>query len=113
VSGDRAQQVRDAINAIVDPCSAAMSEPAGIADMGLVEHLRIDGDEVAVELLPTSAHCLFVGLFEEEIEERVGRLPWVGSVHVTLSSSLEIWDESRMDPRLRERLRLRRAALRA
>ena len=113
VSEGRAAQVREAINAIVDPCSAAMSEPAGIADMGLLEQVSIDGDEVAVELLPTSAHCLFVGLFEEEIEERVGTLPWVGSVRVTLSRSLDIWDESRMDPRLRERLRLRRAALRA
>ena len=109
----RARAVRDAINAIVDPCSTAMAEPAGIDDMGIVEAVRLDGDRVEVELLPTSAHCLFTGLFEEEIEQRVGTLPWVGSVHVTLSRSLEIWDESRMSPRLRERLARRRAALRA
>jgi metal-sulfur cluster biosynthetic enzyme len=109
----REHQVREAINGIVDPCSTAMAEPAGIDDMGIVEHVRIDGDAVEVDLLPTSAHCLFTGLFEEEIEERVGALPWVGSVRVALSSSLDIWDESRMHPRLRERLRLRRQMLRA
>ena len=106
----RIDAVRNAINAIVDPCSVAMTEPIGLADLGIIERVEIEDDRVEVTLLPTSPHCLFLGLFEEEIERRVRALDWVRTVEVRLTEGLEIWDESRMSEAARERLARRRRA---
>lgn len=111
VEDERRRAVLEAVNGIADPCSIAMTEPIGIADLGLVEDVGISGGRVEIALLPTSPHCLFVGLFEEEIEERVSALGWVESVHVRLDEGETIWDESRMTTAARERLARRRAAL--
>ncbi len=105
VSGrTRDAEVRAAINAVVDPCSAAMTVPIGLDDLGIVENVHVDDGHVRVSLLPTSPHCLFLGLFEEEIESRVGALEWVRSVDVRLSESLAIWDESHLSDGARRRL---------
>ena len=111
--GDRCAAVREAINAIADPCSIALVEPIGLGDLGLVEDVRIAGGDVEVSLVPTSPHCLFLGLFEEQIESRVGALDWVDSVVVRLDEGETIWDETRMTASARERLRRRRAAVAA
>ena len=107
---ERRRAVVEAVNGIADPCSIAMTEPIGIADLGLVKDVGISGGCVEIALLPTSPHCLFVGLFEEEIEARVSALGWVESVHVRLDEGETIWDESRMTPAAQERLARRRAA---
>jgi metal-sulfur cluster biosynthetic enzyme len=107
---ERRRAVREQINGVLDPCSRAMAVPTGIADMGIVEDVRIDGGRVHVQLLPTSPHCLFLGLFEAEIETRVKALPWVERVSVELTVGAEIWTEERMERGARERLaRSRRA----
>jgi metal-sulfur cluster biosynthetic enzyme len=107
----RREAVLAALNGIVDPCSAAMAEPIGLADLGLVERLEMQGGRVDIELVPTSPHCLFVGLFEEEIASRVGALDWVESVNVRFDEGETIWDESRVSAAARARLARRRAAL--
>ena len=104
MSTTRHTQVLAAVNGIVDPCSAAVGVPIGIADMGLVERLELDGNRVELVLLPTSPHCMYVGHFEEEIESRVGALPWVEFVQVTLSDCTTIWDDSRMTDAARSEL---------
>jgi metal-sulfur cluster biosynthetic enzyme len=108
---ERRRAVVAAINGIVDPCSAALAEPIGLADLGLVEEVRIDGGRVRVTLVPTSPQCLFVGLFEEEVEARVSALDWVESVEVAFDEGQKIWDETRMTAAARDRLSHRRAAL--
>jgi metal-sulfur cluster biosynthetic enzyme len=109
----RVVEVRAALNSIVDPCSSAMAHPIGLADMGIIDRVAVVGDRVAVDLLPTSAHCLFVGLLEEAIETRIAELPWVSDVDVHLAEGTHLWDEERMAPAARERLRRLRAARRA
>jgi metal-sulfur cluster biosynthetic enzyme len=109
----READVREKLNAIVDPCSAALAEPVGIVDLGLIERIEVAGGQIDVVLLPTSPQCLFVGLFEEEIEQRLHALPWVESVRVTLDEGETIWDESRMTADAREWLARRRATARA
>jgi metal-sulfur cluster biosynthetic enzyme len=110
---ERRRAVVAAVNAIADPCSIAMAEPIGIADLGLVEEVRIDDGHVTVVLVPTSPQCLFVGLFEEEVEARVSALDWVESVLVGFDEGETIWDETRMTSVARERLARRRTALAA
>src|ERR1700674_1639518 len=82
VSSERRRQVMAAINEIVDPCSAAVRVPIGIVDLGLLESVDLDGGRVSLDLLTTTPFCMYVGLFEEEVERRVSALPWVESVQV-------------------------------
>jgi metal-sulfur cluster biosynthetic enzyme len=96
---DRRLGVLAAINQVVDPCSVGVRVPIGVVDMGLVESMNLDGGHVSIELLTTTPFCLFTGLFEEEIQQRVSALPWVESVHVGFNSDprlLGAWDEGRM-----------------
>jgi metal-sulfur cluster biosynthetic enzyme len=103
LTSERHREVLAAINGIVDPCSAAIRVPIGIADLGLVEALELDGGRVEVVLITTSPFCMFVGLFQEEVERRVSAMPWVESVHVRLNGE-PIWEESRMTSAARAEL---------
>jgi metal-sulfur cluster biosynthetic enzyme len=105
----REAQVVAAVNEIADPCSCGVGVPTGIADLGLLERVELDGGSVRVVLTTTSPSCMFVGHFEEEIERRVGSLPWVDSVEVELDYGV-MWDESRMSERARAELHARHRA---
>jgi len=111
VAGVRLDDVRAALNEVVDPCSAALAEPVGLSDMGLVEDIRVEGSHVEIVLIPTSPSCMFVGLFHEEAEKRVAALPGVESVRVTLEEGTILWDEGRMTESARARLVRRRATV--
>lgn len=107
-------QVAAALNGILDPCSVASTVPIGLADMGLVKEIAIDDGHVSVILMTTAPHCMYVGHFTTQVEERLKELPWVTGVEVTIAYGAE-WDEARMAPGARERLaarfgRRRRAA---
>jgi metal-sulfur cluster biosynthetic enzyme len=87
-----------AIDAIADPCSISLGHPIGLAGMGMVERLDVEGGAVSVLLLPTFPTCLFRGVFEEEIAVRLRALPWCTSVAVAFCPAEQDWDESRMSP---------------
>lgn len=103
----RADEVRAALDTVVDPCSAAAGAPAGLVEMGIVDGVEVDGSAVVVRLLPTFAGCLFVGLFADEAERRVAELPWCERVTIDTVGD-RVWTPDRMG----ERLRRRRAGLR-
>jgi metal-sulfur cluster biosynthetic enzyme len=109
----RLVEIRRIINEIIDPCSAAMSHPLGIVNLGLINVTRIERGCVELELVPTSPSCLFVGLFEEEIDARLRALPWVDSVQIVTDDGETIWDERRIAPAARRRLTQHRAAIAA
>lgn len=106
----RREQVVTRLNAIADPCSCATGEPIGIVDMGIVRDIRVTGDRVEIDILPTFPGCLYVGMFEHEAEQRLLALPWCAGVTVRqVSSGDDVWSEARMAPAARERLAQRRA----
>ena len=107
------EEVRRAINTIVDPCSRAAGTPIGLADMGLVTAIDVSGDgRVAITITPTFSGCLFTGVFAHEVEERVGALAGCASVEVTFTAPEEAWTEAKIAPAARARLRDRRHLLR-
>jgi metal-sulfur cluster biosynthetic enzyme len=108
-------EVLDALGAVMDPCSVATGVALSLPEMGLVDDVSVDGSTVAVRLLPTFPGCIYIGVFEREIVERVGGLPWVDDVKVSLARAEELWDESRISEDGRRRLhesRLKRRAQR-
>ncbi|MFO1149930.1 MAG: iron-sulfur cluster assembly protein [Alsobacter sp.] len=106
---ERREAVLAAIDGIVDPCSEAVGHPVGLVAMGMIERLDVTGGSVLVSVLPTFPACLFQGKFEEEIEARVGALPWCDGVAVRFIHGAVSWDETRMSPRARALLGRRRA----
>ena len=103
------RDVRAALNEIVDPCSAAAGEPAGLADMGLVRRIEIRGAHVDVVLALTEPTCLMGFPFVRSARERVSALPGVEAVEVSLDPDFE-WTPSEMRPEYAERLARRRRA---
>ena len=112
IEQDRVAAVREVLNQIVDPCSAASATPIGLVDMGIVDRVDVAEGDVRVALLPTFAGCLFVGMFRAGIEERVLDLDWCTSVDVEILHAPTYWDESLMSEDARRRLHERRVALR-
>jgi len=107
---NRRDQVIAALDEIVDPCSAAAGMPAGLAAMGIVDAVAVEGGSVTVRLLPTFAGCLFAGLFADEAERRIGALAWCDGIAVELAGDA-VWTEDRMSPALRRRREGLRAQL--
>jgi len=93
---DRRVAALRAIEAIVDPCSRALGKPVGLVGMGIVDRLDVEGGRVAVRLFPTFPTCMFRGVFEEEIENRLRGLSWCEIVTVSYVPSDAIWDEGRL-----------------
>jgi metal-sulfur cluster biosynthetic enzyme len=104
--------VREALDDIVDPCSAARGTDISIVEMGLVEAVDVTDGTVHVDMRVTSPGCMMVPFFHREIDERVGRLPGVSEVELTTDAGFE-WRPSMMTDEARDRRAERRAELRA
>ena len=102
---ERRTEVERVLNEIVDPCSAACGVPIGLVDMGIVESVDVRDDGISVGLLPTFPGCLFTAVFADEIGRRLGELEWSGQVKIEVAAGSTLWDEERMLPAARERLR--------
>jgi metal-sulfur cluster biosynthetic enzyme len=107
-------EVRAALNEIVDPCSRATGEPAGLVDMGLVRRIdvRDAGARVEVVLALTEPTCLMGFPFLRSARERLSALPGVERVEVSLDPSFE-WTPAELTPAYAARLEQQRAARRA
>jgi metal-sulfur cluster biosynthetic enzyme len=114
-----ADEVRNVLNGIIDPCSTTAGVPAGLADMGLVSGIAVTGvpgaERVCVTVGVTEPSCLMLGSFAAEARARLLALPGVEEVDLTLDSGFT-WTEERLQPDYRRRLaegrtsaRLRRA----
>ena len=104
--------VRSTINSIVDPCSAGRGVPIGLADMGLVRDVRVDGGAVSVAMRVTSPGCTFAVEFDAQIRHR---LRAAGADRVDLDWDCETfdWTPDDIEPAARERLARYRDRVRA
>jgi len=109
--------VMEALNKIVDPCSATMGVPAGMVDMGLIGDVTITDDhlgghKVRVKFGMTDPTCMLASSFSTSARERLAELPDVTSVEVQLDSSFE-WSSEKFAPHYKRRLDEHRAKRRA
>ncbi len=109
-------EVRAALDGVVDPCSEVAGVPAGLFEMGLVRSLTVengpDGAVVHIAIGVTEPTCLMGPSLAAGARERVGALPGVAAVEITLSDD-DDWMPSDMTPEYRARLAANRAAKRA
>ena len=88
------EDIRAALDAVVDPCSAAMGAPLGLAEMGLVREIHIgDSGAVSVTMCVTSPCCAFGPTMADAARQRVASVPGVQSVKVTIDPSV-VWTET-------------------
>ena len=105
------REVRAALNEIIDPCSVAAGEPAGLVDMGLVRliNIRDNGAQVQVVLALTEPTCLMGFPFMRSARDRLEALPDVERVEVSLDPAFQ-WSPGDLAPAYAERLEQRRAS---
>jgi metal-sulfur cluster biosynthetic enzyme len=106
---ERCAEIERVLNEIVDPCSLASGVPIGLVEMGIVDSVRVHGDNVSIRLLPTFPGCLYTAVFAGEIGRRLDGLAWPGEVEVEVMTDGRLWDEDRMSAEAQSRLRAVRA----
>ncbi|KPF78083.1 hypothetical protein IP88_04825 [alpha proteobacterium AAP81b] len=110
-------RVRQVLNEIIDPCSAAAGAPAGLDDMGIVLDVRCTPRGVVTDLHvvlgATDPHCMMTGAFMADGQRRLRSLPDVGEVIIEIDRTA-IWTPARLSAaytsRLAEHRQRRRAA---
>lgn len=101
--------VRERLDEIVDPCSAANGTDLSIVDMGLLESVDVDGTHVTVSMRLTTPFCMQLPYFVEEVEGRVADLEWVESVELETDDGLQ-WHAEMMREEARRERQERKAA---
>jgi metal-sulfur cluster biosynthetic enzyme len=108
IESELRRRVEEAVDSVVDPCSAAAGMPAGLAEMGLVQAVDVSGGDVSILLRVTHPSCFVAPLFLRWVEEAVAAVPGVASVRVRLAEETD-WTPADMSPAYRARLAEHRA----
>jgi ring-1,2-phenylacetyl-CoA epoxidase subunit PaaD len=95
-----AAEVRAVLDSVPDP----EMPPVTVGDLGMVVGVTVDGETVAVDLVPTFSGCPATAVIREEVAKAVGALEGVSDVDVRFVRDV-VWDPERITPRGRERLR--------
>jgi len=101
-------RVRDQLREIVDPCSAATGSNLNIVEMGLVKTVDVSAGNVFIQMRLTTPACHMFPYFYEEIDARVGGLPGVESVDLTVDNGLNWCSEMMSDEAAEKQKQLRR-----
>lgn len=106
---DRAA-VAAAIDRVVDPCSNALGQPLGLAEMGLVSDVEIDdvAGSVEVTIRLTSPCCAYGPTMAVAAEGELAAVAGVRRAAVAIDHAA-VWTPSRMAPSASVRLARRRA----
>lgn len=88
---------REIVRAVVDPCSVGRGVPISLEEMGLVKDIRVDGDEVVVELRLTHPVCFQAINILDEVERRAEDLGDGLTTRVTIDYASEWWPEMMSD----------------
>jgi metal-sulfur cluster biosynthetic enzyme len=103
------EEVRERLNTVIDPCSAAAGAPAGLVDMGLIRAVTVcngaDGVEVNVSVRVTHPSCMMAPIFLAQVQGL--DLEGVSAIHASLDTGFD-WTEEDMTPEYRSRLGERR-----
>ena len=95
--------VREAIGAVVDPCSRLYGTDLSLVDLGMVERVHVDGGAVHVDLLLDDPLCMYTFVIQRELRERIAALDGVESVEITVLPDFG-WSRERVSPAAQERL---------
>ncbi len=78
------QDVHEALREVLDP-----EYPVSVVDLGLIRGVEVDGATVRVRLTYTSMGCPCMEMIQDDVRERLLRLP--GVEHVEIHTVWEPW----------------------
>lgn len=81
ISNISPEAVLEALSAVMDP-----DLRKDIVSLGFVQNLRVEGDRVSFDIELTTPACPVKAQLEAEARERVGALPGVATVDVTMTA---------------------------
>jgi metal-sulfur cluster biosynthetic enzyme len=109
-------EVREALDAVVDPCSVVAGAPAGLVQMGLVRSLELSegesGATIRICIGVTEPGCLMGASFAAQARAQLERLAGVARVEIELDHAND-WMPGDMDREYQRRLDAVRATRRA
>jgi metal-sulfur cluster biosynthetic enzyme len=94
--------ITQALRGVYDPC--CRDKGISVVDMGLLHRARVADGVAHVELLLTSGWCPFAARVLTEVEAALTGLPGVTAAEVRVVWD-EPWDETRLSPDARGKLR--------
>ncbi len=97
------EAVIQALDNCYDPC--CQERKISVVDMGLIESISIQDQNVKIEMVLTTGWCPFASRLLEMVENEVSGLPEVESVEVDVVWD-PTWTPERMSAGAREKLRL-------
>lgn len=106
------RRVRERLDEVIDPCSAANGTDLSIIEMGLLDEVDVAGGHVTVSMRLTSPFCMQLPYFVEEVDERVGAIDEVVSVTLETDEGVD-WHAGMMTEEAQRRREKRKAARKA
>jgi metal-sulfur cluster biosynthetic enzyme len=97
------EAVIQALDECYDPC--CRDRRISVVDMGLIENIEIQDQDVRIEMVLTTGWCPFAARLLQMVKEEVGSLPAVNAVHIEIVWA-PTWTPERMSDEAREKLRL-------
>jgi metal-sulfur cluster biosynthetic enzyme len=102
-----AENVRQALRKIYDPCSVSWDTPLDIVSMGLIEILEPTDGRITIVLSPTTPFCLMAGQIADEIVSATKVIDGVQQVELRVGDSFA-WTPDKIDETARAQLEKRR-----
>ncbi|WP_134705167.1 1,2-phenylacetyl-CoA epoxidase subunit PaaD [Ammoniphilus sp. YIM 78166] len=96
----REQQVWEKLQLVTDPEITSVN----LIEMGMVEKVIVEGNQVEVQLIPTYIGCPALNMMEEDVIEAVSQVQGVDEVKVSFLRT-PIWTSDRITAEGREKLK--------
>jgi metal-sulfur cluster biosynthetic enzyme len=100
-------RITEALNTVIDPCSAAAGAPAGLVEMGLIRDLEIaereEGLVVNIVVRVTHPSCFMAPFFLAQVQNLVHEVSEVAAVNASLDTGYD-WTPADMSEAYKERL---------
>ncbi len=93
----------DDVRAVLDTVPDPEMPPVSVAELGMVTDVRVHGDRVEVDLVPTYSGCPATAVIREETARAIKAMDGVGSVEVRFVNTV-VWEPERITPPGRRKL---------
>ncbi len=90
-TGVTGAEVRAVLDTVPDP----EMPPVSVAELGMVTDVRVDGDRVEVDLVPTYSGCPATALIKEHTTQAIAAMDGVGQVEVRFVNTV-VWEPERI-----------------
>ncbi len=85
----------DDVRAVLDTVPDPEMPPVSVGELGMVVDVRVDGEHVHVDLVPTFSGCPAIAVIREEVEAALLAMDGVTSASVAFTNDV-VWEPDRI-----------------